>query len=107
MRQFAKIDQSLLISLVSRMLPGNCHILHKSEGCQRGCTDFHFAYNSFKESKLKFISILLVLFVIPAHFHSCSLPITLKLMRFAIGKQTGNTFDKYYPAGTRRLGDVP
>ena len=58
-------------------------------------TNFHSSSDAFIESKSNFASILLVQFIIPIHYISGGVYVN-ELLRFEIGKQTGNTFDNVY-----------
>ena len=57
-------------------------------------TNFHSSSNAFKESKSNFVSILLACSI--CNSYSLASPEECQLMRFEIGKQTGNILGDVY-----------
>ena len=91
-RAFVQISLSLFIAYFSSMLSGICDILLKLGGCQG------WALTSTPLPLRSGIQIELRKYLTRSICNSYSLasPEECKLMRFEIGKQTGNTFDNVY-----------
>ena len=89
MRAFAQISLSLLIAYFSSMLSEIADIILKLGGCQEwALTSTPPPMCSGNSSQTLYHSIY--------NFYSLASVEECKLMRFEIGKQTGNTLDNVY-----------